>query len=46
MPASPPTAVNIIEEKENNEPPQSIGMYPPIADPINIPIQIVVLDSI
>jgi len=40
MPAIPPIAVKITEEKEKTPAPQRDGKNPPTAEPINNPIQI------
>jgi hypothetical protein len=41
IPANPPTAVRIIDEKENKSAPHKSGTYPPIVEPMNILIQII-----
>lgn len=40
MPTSAPTELRMREEKEISPSPQSIGMAPPTAEPINTPPQI------
>jgi hypothetical protein len=40
MPAIPPTAVSITDHTEKKLSPHSAGIYPPIAEPIAIKIQI------
>ncbi len=38
MPRIPPTAERITEENEKKSAPHNAGIYPPIVEPITIPI--------
>ncbi len=40
IPATPPSILPMIPEKENIPAPQSVGIHPPSVEPIKTPIQI------
>jgi len=39
IPANPPTAVKIIDEKDSKPAPHKLGINPPMVEPTNIPTQ-------